>query len=154
MGDQGSTPGLGRSAGEGNGGPLQYSCLGNPKDRGAWQATVHGVTKSWTWLREQTTSKQLYVTHHTIVVIQTFKTFLVCSSVYSIHFLISSASLRSLRFLSFIVPILVLINFLSLIFLNRSLVFLILLFSSISLHCLFRKTFLSLYPYYSLQLCI
>ena len=38
--------------GEGNGNPLQYSCLGNPVDRGAWQATVHGVTKSQTGLRD------------------------------------------------------------------------------------------------------
>ena len=37
-------------AGEGNGNPLQYSCLENPKDRGAWQATVHRVAKSWTQL--------------------------------------------------------------------------------------------------------
>jgi len=44
-GDLGSIPGLGRSPGEGNGNPLQYSCLGNPMDRGASQATVHGVTK-------------------------------------------------------------------------------------------------------------
>ena len=43
--DAGSIPGLGRSPGEGNGSPLQYSCLGNPMDRGAWQATVHGVAK-------------------------------------------------------------------------------------------------------------
>ena len=41
-------PGFGRSPGEGNDNPLQYSCLGNPMDRGAWQATVHGVAKSWT----------------------------------------------------------------------------------------------------------
>ena len=39
--------GLGRSSGGGNGNPFQYSCLGNPMDRGAWQVTVHGVTKSW-----------------------------------------------------------------------------------------------------------
>jgi len=39
-GDTGSTPGLGRSSGEGNGNPFQYSCLGNPTDRGAWQAIV------------------------------------------------------------------------------------------------------------------
>ena len=45
-GDTGSIPGLGRSPGEGNGNPLQYSYLGNPMDRGAWWATVHGVTKS------------------------------------------------------------------------------------------------------------
>ena len=44
-GDPGSMPGLGRSPGEGNGNPLQYSCLGNPMDRGAWQATVHEVTE-------------------------------------------------------------------------------------------------------------
>ena len=47
--DPGSIPGSGRSPGEGNGNPLQYSCLKNPMDRGAWQATVHGFTKSWTW---------------------------------------------------------------------------------------------------------
>ena len=44
--DTGSIPGLGRSFGEGNGYPLQYSCLENPMDRGAWQATVHRVAKS------------------------------------------------------------------------------------------------------------
>ena len=44
-GDVGLLPGLGRSTGEGNGNPLQYSCLGNPMDRGAWRATVHGITK-------------------------------------------------------------------------------------------------------------
>ena len=43
--DAGSIPGSGRSLGEGNGNKLQYSCLGNPMDRGAWQAIVHGVTK-------------------------------------------------------------------------------------------------------------
>ena len=47
-GDLGSIPGLGRSSGEGNGYPLQYSCLENSMDRGAWQAIVHGVAKSWT----------------------------------------------------------------------------------------------------------
>ena len=47
-GDLGSIPGLGRSPGEGNGNSLQDSCLGNPLDRGAWWATVHGVTQSWT----------------------------------------------------------------------------------------------------------
>ena len=44
-GDMGSIPGSGRSAGEANGNPLQYSCPGNPMDRGAWWAIVHGVTK-------------------------------------------------------------------------------------------------------------
>ena len=47
-GDEGLIPGLRRSTGEGNGNPLQYSCLGSPVDRGAWRATVHGVPKSWT----------------------------------------------------------------------------------------------------------
>ena len=41
-------PGLGRSPGEGNGNPLQYSCLGNPMDRGAWRPTIHEVAKSQT----------------------------------------------------------------------------------------------------------
>ena len=47
-GDLGSIPGSGRSPGEGNGNPLQYSCLENPMDGGAWKATVHGVAKSRT----------------------------------------------------------------------------------------------------------
>ena len=49
-GDMGLIPGSGRSPGIGNGAPLQYSCLGNPIDREAWQSTVHGATKSWTRL--------------------------------------------------------------------------------------------------------
>ena len=47
--DMGSIPGLGKSPGIENGNPLLYSCLQNPMDRGAWQATVHSVTESWTW---------------------------------------------------------------------------------------------------------
>ena len=50
MGDPGSIPRSGRCPGEVHGNPLQYSCLRNPMDRGAWQATVHGVTKSRTTL--------------------------------------------------------------------------------------------------------
>ena len=53
-GDLGSIPGLGRSPGEGNGNPLQYSCLENPIDRGAWWAIVHRVAKSWTRLSDFT----------------------------------------------------------------------------------------------------
>ena len=53
-GDPGSIPGWGRSPGEGNGNPLQYSCLENPMDGGAWWATVHGVAKSWTRLSDFT----------------------------------------------------------------------------------------------------
>jgi len=52
--DLGSITGRRRSPGEGNGNPLQYSCLENPMDRGAWWATVHGVTKSRTWLSTHT----------------------------------------------------------------------------------------------------
>ena len=48
VGDMGSIPRLGRFPGEGNGNPLEDSCLGNPMNRGAWWATVHGVTKTWT----------------------------------------------------------------------------------------------------------
>ena len=48
--DMGSIPGLGRSPGEGNGNPLQYSCLESPMDKGAWQETVHGGLKSQTLL--------------------------------------------------------------------------------------------------------
>ena len=50
--DAGSIPGSRRSLGEGNGSPLQYSCLENPMDRGAWRATVHGDTKSQTCLND------------------------------------------------------------------------------------------------------
>ena len=46
-GDTGSIPESGRSPGGGNGNPLQYSCLGNPVERGTWRATVHEVSKSW-----------------------------------------------------------------------------------------------------------
>ena len=51
-GDPGSIPGSGRSPGEGNGYPLQYSCLENSVERGTWLATVHGVAKSWTRLSD------------------------------------------------------------------------------------------------------
>ena len=51
-GDPGLIPGLGRSPGEGNGDPLQYSSLENPMDGGAWRATVHGVAKSQTRLSD------------------------------------------------------------------------------------------------------
>ena len=53
-GDPGSIPGPGRSPREGNGDPLQYSCLENPMGRGAWWATVHGVTKNGTRLNDFT----------------------------------------------------------------------------------------------------
>ena len=52
VGDPGSIPGSGRSPGEGNGYPLQYSCLKDSMDRGAWWAIVHGVAKSWIQLSD------------------------------------------------------------------------------------------------------
>ena len=51
-GDPSSIPGSGRSPGDGNSYPLQYSCLKNPLDRGTWWAIAHGVTKSWTQLSD------------------------------------------------------------------------------------------------------
>ena len=59
-GDLGSIPGSGRSPGGGNGNPLQYPCLENPKDRGAWWATVHGVAKSRTQLSNFTFASNLF----------------------------------------------------------------------------------------------
>ena len=60
IGDTGSIPGLGRSPGERNDNPLQYSCLGNPMDRGAWRATVQGVAEGWTPLNDGTIPILLY----------------------------------------------------------------------------------------------
>ena len=54
VGDLGSIPGSGRSPGEGNSNPLQYSCLENPTQGGAWQATVHGGAERWTRLSDCT----------------------------------------------------------------------------------------------------
>ena len=56
--DAGSTPGSRRSPGEGQGNPLQYSCLENSMDRGAWWDIAHGVSKSWTGLSVHACSKQ------------------------------------------------------------------------------------------------
>ena len=56
--DPGSVAGLGKSPGKGNDSPLQYSCLENPTDRGAWQATVHTVTKTWTQLNNLVTMQK------------------------------------------------------------------------------------------------
>ena len=68
VGDLGSFPALGRSPGEGKGYPLQYSCLENPMDRGAWWATVHRVAKSQTQLRDFTftfkETKDLYIENY------------------------------------------------------------------------------------------
>ena len=53
LGEEGLIPGSGRSQGEGNNNPLQYFCLGNPMDKGAWESTVHGMAKSQTQLSNQ-----------------------------------------------------------------------------------------------------
>ena len=68
-GDLGSIPGSGRSPGEGNGNPFQYSCLENPMDQGAWWATVHGVAKSRTRLSDFTS---LHLVHG-------------CSALFTLH---------------------------------------------------------------------
>ena len=68
-GDPGSIPGLGRSPGEGNGNPLQYSCLENPMDGGAWWATVHGIAKSRTQLSD-------FTSLHFIIKINNFEKFI------------------------------------------------------------------------------
>ena len=62
--DVGSIPGLGRSSGVGNGNPLQYSFLENPMDRGAWRATVHGVTKSQARLSDRAHTHTSPITAH------------------------------------------------------------------------------------------
>ena len=61
VGDLGSTPGSGRSPGEANDNPLQYSCLENPMGRGAWQATVYGVAKSQTRLSDLACTRRHYL---------------------------------------------------------------------------------------------
>ena len=62
-GDEGSISGLGRSPEEGNSNQLQYSCLGNPMDRGAWQATVHGITKELD-MTEQLNNNSIIIGNH------------------------------------------------------------------------------------------
>ena len=65
--DTGSIPGLGRSSGEGNGNPPQYSCLEDPVDRGAWWATVHRIAKSWTQLRQLSTHTPIPTLTHAFI---------------------------------------------------------------------------------------
>ena len=63
--DTGSISGLGRSLGGGNGNPLQYSCLGNPMDRGAWRATVHRVAQSQIRLKQLSTHRHILIEEET-----------------------------------------------------------------------------------------
>ena len=69
---QGSIPGLGRSPGEGQGNPLQYSCLENPMENGAWRATVHRVTKSQTRLKGPSTHTYVCIVYICTYCIQGF----------------------------------------------------------------------------------
>ena len=79
VGDLGLIPGSGRSSGEGNGNPFQYSCLENPMDGGAWWATVHGVSKSRTRLSDFTFTTSLTFLHNTAL-----KLFCLLSSSFSL----------------------------------------------------------------------
>ena len=82
-GDPGLIPGLGRSPGEGNGNTLQYSCLGNPMDRGVWLATAHVVTKESHALLTKThkTHRTLYILQLTFSSIIFFYTLSTCKHV-------------------------------------------------------------------------
>ena len=77
----GLTSGWGRAPEEGNGDPLQSSCLENPMDRGAWWATVHGVTKSWTRLSDF--RRNIYIK-------QSLNSFLVVNPIYQISLLVEA----------------------------------------------------------------
>ena len=70
VGDLALIPGSGRSPGRGNGSPLQCSCLDNPMDRGAWWATVHRVTQSWTRLKRLSLHAQPPSRHRALLVAQ------------------------------------------------------------------------------------
>ena len=85
-GDLRSIPGLGRSSGKGNGNPLQYSCLENPMDGGAWWATVHGVEKSWTQLSDFTFT---FFHFHTIINLIVYSEALTFPNSYPIVFFIN-----------------------------------------------------------------
>ena len=84
-----SIPGLGKSPGGGNGNPLQYSCLKNPMDRGAWQAIVHGVAKSWTqlsdWTHTQRSGKLLPYRKKVAVEVMEVLSTLLQQSFHNIH---------------------------------------------------------------------
>ena len=70
--DSGLIPGLGRSPGEGNGNPLQYSCLENSMDRGPWQAIVHGAAKSGTRLKRLSMHTHQLISHNRIKPFQSY----------------------------------------------------------------------------------
>ena len=80
-GDPGLIPGSGRSPGEGNGNPLQYSCLENSMDGGAWWATVHGVAKNQTWLSDLYTHTHTH-THTQFIVTIKYCIYSPCGTIY------------------------------------------------------------------------
>ena len=73
-GDSGLIPGSGSSSGGGRGNPLQYSCLGNPMDRGVWRATVHRVTQSRTWLKQPHTHAHTLSKYHELKMLVNYST--------------------------------------------------------------------------------
>ena len=96
-GDLGLISDLKGSSGEGNGNPLHYSCLGNPKDRGPWWATVHGVTKSWTWLSYWKTTTgytmcwfDIFIYHKKIITWAAAYTFIILHNYYFLFCVIST----------------------------------------------------------------
>ena len=96
-GDLGSIPKVGRSPGEGNGNPLQYSCLENPMDGGAWEAAVHGLAKSWTQLSDFTfTFQSLIILCISAFSVVTSFSFLI---VFSLFALMSLANVLSILFI-------------------------------------------------------
>ena len=94
--DKGLIPGLGRSPEEGNDNPLQYSCLENPMDRGAWQATVHGVAKSQTSLNggEGRCCKPVCLDFQLFP--STYPAFRLLLFLYSLYFKVKSEEMRHL----------------------------------------------------------
>ena len=95
-GDMSSIPGLGRSLGGGNGNPLQYSCLENSMDRGAWRATVHGVAKDWAQLSLHAPPKLLV----SVFLIYTEPVSFLCA--YSLNFVFKITCSATSRLLSLV----------------------------------------------------
>ena len=111
-GELGLIPGWERSPGEGNGNPLQYSCLENPMDRGAWWASVHGVAKSWTRLSDFTFTFIIYM--RSIYFVECISTsFLFIAKKYSIewiYLIYSSIRYSAFIFVPFIISTFLLMN--------------------------------------------
>ena len=87
IGDSSSVPGWGRCPGGGHDNPLQYSCLANPMDKGAWQATVHGVAKRWTWLATEHTHTHVYVYTRVYIYICIYTHIYITEHIHSVYVL-------------------------------------------------------------------